>query len=67
MALSMPSARQRGEQVLDRLDRDRFARQAGLILDAAEMRDRGRNLEPAQVGALEPDAVVGRAPASATA
>ena len=56
----MPSAVERGEQVLDGLDRHRFARQAGLILDAAQMRDRRRNLEAAQVGALEADAVVGR-------
>ena len=46
--------------MLDGLDRHRLARQAGLILDAAEVRDRGRNLESAKVAALEPDAVVRR-------
>ena len=59
MTLSMPSARERRQQVLDRLDRDRLARQPGLVLNAAKMRDRGRNLEAPKVGALKPDAVVG--------
>ena len=60
MTLSMPSADERREQVLDRLDRDRLARQPGRILNSAEMRDRRRNLEAAEVGPLEADAVVGR-------
>ena len=51
---------QGGEQVLDRLDRHGLARQAGLILNAAQVRDGGRNLEPAKIASLEPDAVVGR-------
>ena len=51
---------ERGEQVLDRLDRDRLAREARGELDAAEVRDGRGNLEAAEVRALEPDAVVGR-------
>ena len=46
--------------MLDGFDRHGFARQAGLVLNAAEMRDGGRNLEAAEVGTLKPDAVVGR-------
>ena len=41
---------QRGQQVLDGLDVAPPCGQPGL-LDAAEMRDRRRNLEPAKVGA----------------
>ena len=48
------------EQVLDGLDRHRFAGQPGLVLNAAEMRHGRRDLEPSEVGPLEADAVVGR-------
>ncbi len=44
---------ERGEQVLDGLDRDRFTREARGEPDAAEVRDGRGNLEPTQVGALE--------------
>ena len=46
MTLSMPQADERGQQVLDRLDRACIARQPGGILDAAEVGDGGGNLEP---------------------
>ena len=51
---------ERREQVLDCLNRDRLARQPGLILDPAEMSDRRGNFESAKIAALKPDAVVGR-------
>ena len=50
----------RRKEVLDCLDRHRFARQAGLELAAADVRDRGGDFETTQVGALEPDTVVSR-------
>ena len=46
MALSMPRARERGEQVLDGFDRHGFAGQSGLVLDSAQMRDGRGNLQP---------------------
>ena len=46
------------EQVLDRLDRHGLARQPGLILDAAQMRDRGGDFKPTEVRSLEADAVI---------
>ncbi len=46
--------------MLDGLDRHRLTSEAGLVLDAAEVGHRGRNLESAKVAALEPDAVVRR-------
>ena len=48
-----PEGGQRRQQVFDRLDRHGFAGQAGLILDAAEMRDGRRNFKPAKIAALE--------------
>jgi hypothetical protein len=56
-ALSMRSA-QRGQQVLDGLDRYGLARETGLILDPAEVRDRRGDFEAAQVAPLKPDPVV---------
>ena len=42
-------ADERGQQVLDGLDRAVLQRKAGGVLDAAQVRDRGGNLEAAQV------------------
>src|SRR4029079_8057390 len=52
--------RQGGEQVLDRLHRHRFTSQSCRELNASKMRDRCRHFQPAEVGALETDAEVGR-------
>jgi hypothetical protein len=51
---------ERGQQMLDRLDRHGFASEAGLVLNAAEVRNGGGDLETPEVGSLEPDAVVCR-------
>ena len=53
-------SRERRQQVLDRLDRDRLAGQPGLVGNAAKVRDGRRDLQPSEVGALEPDAVIRR-------
>ena len=60
MTLSMPRAREGGEQVLDGLDRHGFAGQSGLVLDPAQMRNGCGNLQTAQVAALKADAVISR-------
>ena len=52
-------ADERGQQVLDRVDADGVARQAGGVVDAADVADRGRHLEAAEVGAAEADAGIG--------
>ena len=53
-------ADERGQQVLDRLDRDVVARQARRELNAGEMLHRGRHLVVAEIGAAEADAEIGR-------
>ena len=55
-----PEGGQGRQQVFDRLDRHRFAGQAGLVLDAAEVRDGRRDFKSAKIAALKADAVVGR-------
>ena len=50
---------ERGEQVLNGFDGHGLARQAGLVLDPAKMRDGRRNLETPKIASLKPDAVVG--------
>ena len=50
----------RRQQVFDGFDRHSLTREAGLILNPPEVRDRRRNLQAPEIGALEPDAVVGR-------
>ena len=50
--------RQCREQVLDGFDGHRLARETGLILDAAKVRNGRRNLQAAKVAALKPDPVV---------
>ena len=52
-------ADERGQQVLDRVDADRVARQAGRVVDAADVLDRRRHFEAAEVGAPEADAGIG--------
>ena len=51
---------ERRQQVFDGFDRHGLTREAGLILNPPEVRDRRRNLQAPEIGALEPDAVVGR-------
>ena len=51
---------ERRQQVFDGFDRHGLTREAGLILNSPEVRDRRRNLQAPEIGALEPDAVVGR-------
>ena len=53
-------ADERGEQMLDGLDRAVFQRQARRVLNAAKVRDDCGNLEPPKVGPPEANAVVGR-------
>jgi hypothetical protein len=46
--------------MLDGLDRHRFPREAGLVLDSSQMRHGRRNLEAAQIRPLETDARIRR-------
>ena len=60
MTLSMPSAVSAASRC-STVSTDTASRvRPGLILDAAEVRDGRRNLEAAEIGPLETDAVVGR-------
>ena len=52
-------AHERGQQVLDGLDGDRVAGEAGSVVDAADVLDGCRYLEASQVGAAESDAGAG--------
>ena len=61
MTLSMPSADERRQQVLDRLDRHRFARQAGRDTECPPRCVTVAGISrPPEVGAPETDAEVGR-------
>jgi hypothetical protein len=51
---------QRGEQVLDGLDRNRFARQTGLILDSSQVGHHRGDFQTAEIGALKADAGISR-------
>src|SRR5215211_960786 len=55
-----PERREGRQEVFDRLDRHRFTGQAGLVLDAAKVRDGRGDFKSAKVAALEPDAIVRR-------
>ena len=56
----MPSAHERGQQVLDRLDRGRVAGQPGGELDPRQVIDCGRDLEISQVRPDKSNSVIGR-------
>src|SRR5947207_1451997 len=51
---------ERREEMLDGLDGHRFAGEPGRETDPPEMRDGGRNLQAAEIRALEPDAEISR-------
>src|SRR4030095_14076466 len=51
-------AHQGRQQVLDGLDRAILQRKPGGVLDAPEVADRGRDLEPAEVGTTEANTVI---------
>ena len=48
-------ADERGEQVLDRVDPDGISHQAGGVVDAADVADRGRHFQAAEIGPAETD------------
>jgi hypothetical protein len=59
--LSTPEAAERRQKVLDGFRRRRCWKRGSLkLLAAAQVRDMSRDFDPAKVGPLEADAVVGR-------